>query len=214
MAATRWDAAWAVGANGTILRYWRPPDHEAEQRALAEERERQRLAAEEAERHRLAEEERLRREEEERQRQEELARQEEEKAAAQSQQARTREEPPAEQRAPAPPPPPPPAPERDQFRMNGIVIDDPTAPRRNPPAGTQRLLKDVKAMRKGRKLVVSFRLTARARVAITAKRGDRVIAATRMRTLGKGRRTLVLRFRGKPPSSLKVVVRRVSGASK
>jgi hypothetical protein len=206
--ATRWDAAWAVGAKGTIIRYWRPPDQEAEQRALAEEQERQRLAAEEAERQRLAEEERLR--------QEELRREEAERAAAQRQEEQAAAAESAEERdstpPPPPPPPPPPAPERDEFRMNGIVIDDPTAPRRNPPTGTQRLLKDVKAMRKGRKLVVSFRLTARARVAITAKRGNKVIARTRMRTLRKGRRTLVLRFRGKPPGSLKVIVRRVSGA--
>jgi hypothetical protein len=213
VAATGWNDLWVAGGDGTILHYWAPPDPEAQaaweeqerQRLAHEEAERQRLADEEAERERLADEEaeRQRLADEERLRQEEIARQEQEAA----QQQPPAEEAPAEER-PSPPPPPP-APERDQFRMNGVVIDDPTAPQRNPPVGTRRLLEDVKAMRSGRRLIVTFRLTARARVSITAKRGARVIARTPMRTLRRGRRTLVLRFSGKPPSSLKVVVRRV-----
>jgi hypothetical protein len=211
VAITGPESAWAVGVDGTVLRYWRKPataeEIEAERlRLAAEEEERQRRAAEEAERQRLAEEEQLRREAEEeeaeRLRQEELARQQQEQAPAEEQAAPPAEEPP-------PPPPPPAPPERDRFSFNGVVVDDSTAPRPGAPDTGQRLLKDVKALRKGHRLIVSFRLTATARVALTAKRGRRVIARTGMRTLRRGRRTLVLRYRGKPPSSLKVVVRRV-----
>jgi hypothetical protein len=209
VAATRWDDAWAVGASGTILRYWRPPDPEAEQRALEEA---ERLRLEEEERQRLAEEERLR-QEEERLRQEEEERLRQEELARQQLEAVAQEDAPADEPvaddSTAPPPPPPPVVERDSFDMNGVVIDD--RPTRRP-GSTKRLLSDVRVVRRGQWLVVSFRLSARARVALTAKRGGKVIARTPMRTLRPGRRQLVLRFRGAPPSSLKVVVRRVSGA--
>jgi hypothetical protein len=211
VAATDWDNAWAVGENGAVLRWWRPPDPEAEQAALEEaERQRQdeeaRLLAEEearlAEDARLAEEEQLRQEEEAR-------RAAEQEAAAQEQPA-PEPEPEPEAQPSAPPPPPV---ERDDIRMNGIVIDDsPAGPRRGRER-TQRLLKNVRAVRRGRKLIISFRLTSRARVSVTAKRGRKVIAKTRMRTFRKGRRQIVMRFRGAPPSSLKVVVRRVPGAN-
>ena len=184
------ESGFAVGADGTILRLWRPPDperHDAEQAALLLQQQQQTQPQGEGT---VVQEPGI------------------------VQESPAVEQPAAAEPAAAEPsaqtssPPPPPPVEQDDIRMNGVVIDD-SEPRSDP---RPRLLKNVRAVRRGQRLIVSFRLTARARVALIAKRGRRVIARTPMRTLRKGRRRLVLRFRGRPPSSLKVVVRRVSGA--
>jgi len=74
----------------------------------------------------------------------------------------------------------------------------------------KRLLKGLKVKSKGRAaLRISFRLTARARVSIYATRDGRVVGTTGTRTLRRGKRKLVLRFRGRPPSNLKVTARRM-----
>ena len=203
-------SGFAVGVDGTILRLWQPPDperHAADEKAAADAAYQaylDELAAEEAANQAAAAEA-------ERQEQERLAAEQAaadqaaaEQAAADQAAAEQQQEPTAETSSPPPPPV-----EQDDIRMNGVVIDD-SEPRETRTG--QRLLKNVRAVRRGQKLIVSVRLTAKARVGLTAKRGRRVIAKTGMRTLRRGRRQLVLRFSGRPPSSLKVVVRRVSGA--
>ena len=70
-----------------------------------------------------------------------------------------------------------------------------------------RLMYRVAVVRRGKRLIVSFRLRARARVAIAAKRGRAVVSRARTRTLRKGRRRIVLRFKGRPPTALRIVVR-------
>jgi Thrombospondin type 3 repeat len=72
----------------------------------------------------------------------------------------------------------------------------------------RRLLTHLRVERRGRRaLVVKFRLSRRARVAVTATRNGRVVGKTGFHRLRKGQRKLIVRFRGKPPSNLKVVVR-------
>ena len=212
VALTGPESGFAVGADGTVLRLWRPPDpeaHAAAEQAAADAAYQaylDELAAEEAANQAAAAE--AERQEQERLAAEQAAAEQaaaEQAAAEQAAAEQQQQEPTAE---PSSPPPPAPV-EQDDIRMNGVVIDD-SEPRETRTG--QRLLKNVRAVRRGQKLIVSFRLTAKARVGLTAKRGRRVIAKTGMRTLRRGRRQLVLRFRGRPPSSLKVVVRRVSGA--
>lgn len=85
-----------------------------------------------------------------------------------------------------------------------------------PPAKrpTRRLMTNVAVRRRrGRVLVISFRLTDRASVTVIARRGRRVVARKSMRARGKGAHRLVVRYRGKrPPTSLKIVVRPAGGA--
>jgi hypothetical protein len=87
-----------------------------------------------------------------------------------------------------------------------------TKPRQDAGKAAQRLLVGLKARRTGRRLVLSFRLKARARVFVTALRGTRVVARVRSRALKPGARRLVVRFRGqRPPTQLKIVVSPVGG---
>ncbi len=76
--------------------------------------------------------------------------------------------------------------------------------KRRKPA---RLLDRVKVVRRTRSLLVSFRLRAPARVAVSARRGRALVSRARSRKMRPGRRRVVLRFRGKPPTALRIVVR-------
>jgi hypothetical protein len=125
------------------------------------------------------------------------------------------DEPPAAA-APVEDPAPAPAPQTvvAQLAPNGSVVrTTPRRPRAQPPAKpAQQLLVGLKARRTGRRLVLSFRLRARARVLVTALRGKRVVGRLRSRALRPGARRLVVTFRGrKPPTELKIVVRPVGG---
>ena len=73
----------------------------------------------------------------------------------------------------------------------------------------RRLLDRVKVLRraKPKRLIITFRLRARARVAIAAKRGRRVVSRSRSRAMRPGRRRVVLPFKGSPPNQLRIVVR-------
>ena len=183
VAVTGRESAWAVGADGTLLRYWRkplppppPPEDDEEEEELVPEDEQQ-----------------------------ESEQQEEQQQAAVTPEPEPEPEPEPQ---PANEPPAEPAERQaDYFDDNGVIVEQPP-PKRTKEKKAKRLLKNVRVARKGRrKLVIRFRLTAPARVAVRAKRGTKLVAKTRMRTLDKGRRRLVVRFRGRPPSSLKVVVR-------
>jgi hypothetical protein len=72
----------------------------------------------------------------------------------------------------------------------------------------RRLLVGLEATRTGRRLVLRFRLRARARVLVTALRGRRVLGRSASRALEPGAQRIVVRFKGrKPPTRLKIVVR-------
>ncbi|HEV2813188.1 MAG TPA: hypothetical protein VGW10_08060, partial [Solirubrobacteraceae bacterium] len=128
--------------------------------------------------------------------------------------------PPAEQPAPPPEDPSAPAP-REPERIVAQLAPDGTVrrpARPKTPSKTddakpaQRLLVGLKARRTGRRLVLSFRLRARARVFVTALRGERIVGRLSSRPLRPGARRLVVTFRGrKPPTQLKIVVRPVGG---
>jgi hypothetical protein len=58
--------------------------------------------------------------------------------------------------------------------------------------------------------VRGFRVRARARVGVIAKRGHRVVGRRAMRVMNKGRARIVLRYRGRqPPTQLKIVAHAV-----
>jgi hypothetical protein len=66
-----------------------------------------------------------------------------------------------------------------------------------PPPRVRRLkplLRNVKSARKGLSIVVSFRVTRRARVALIARRRGKVVARTRSKVMRPGRRSLSLRL--------------------
>ena len=88
-----------------------------------------------------------------------------------------------------------------------VVERNPPKKRGKPRRRHRRLLDRVKVRRLKRRLIVSFRVRARARVAIAAKRGRRVVSRSRSRAMRPGRRRVVLRFKGKPPTALRIVVR-------
>ena len=96
-------------------------------------------------------------------------------------------------------------------RRHGVEVEiDDSAEGAPAPTDIGRLLKDLKVRRKRGALVITFRLTERARVAAIALRGDKLAGRTRLRTMPKGKGKLVLRFKGKkPPSNLKLVVKPV-----
>jgi hypothetical protein len=129
------------------------------------------------------------------------------------------DQPPAETTAPAgdptPAPAPTPAPETLVAKLdpNGNVVRTPKPkPRPGTTRPAQQLLVGLKARRVGRRLVLRFRLRARARVLVTALRGRRVVGRLRSRALRPGKRRIVLSFRGRrPPTQLKIVVRPVGG---
>ena len=187
VAATEWNAAWAVGSGGTILRYWRPPDPEARAAWLAEQEQQQ-------------------------QQQQQTGTQSPTTGETQTQtQTQTQERQTStvtlKQWQPSDSPL---EPGEDRILTDGVVVTDGegTVPTR------KRIVKNVKAIFRRklsgrRKLIVKFRLTRRAKVRVAAKRGRKVIARTPLRTMRRGRRKVVLRIRGKtPPSSLKIVARR------
>lgn len=187
VAATRWDAAWAVGSGGTILRYWRPPDPEAEQ-AWRDAEEQRRL------------------EEQQQQQQQQDGGGSAPAGESQTEQKQTTivtlgEWRPVDSGSLEP--------GEERLVTNGVVVEDGQL----PTGQRKRLVKNVRAIfrrvRSGRReLIVKFRLTRRARVRVSAKRGRDVIAKSRARTLRRGRRKVVLPVRGtKPPTSLKLVAR-------
>jgi len=104
----------------------------------------------------------------------------------------------AEEPAPAPAievsqPPPPPADDRE-----------PARPRRKRPL----LRKVVVRTARNGDLIVTFTLARAARVALEARRGQKLVGSTRARTLRAGRRQLVLRYSGrKLPTKLKIIAR-------
>jgi hypothetical protein len=71
----------------------------------------------------------------------------------------------------------------------------------------RRLLDRVAVTREARRLVVSFRLTAPARVAISATRGRATVARAIARAMRAGRRRVSLPFTGAAPTELRIVVR-------
>jgi hypothetical protein len=75
------------------------------------------------------------------------------------------------------------------------------------PRPQRRLLDRVAVTREARRLVVSFRLTAPARVAISATRGRATVARAVARAMRAGRRRVSLPFTGAPPTELRIVVR-------
>ena len=189
IAATRWNAAWAVGAGGTILHLWRPPDPEAEAAWRAAEEQR-----------------RL----EEQQQQEQQQQQQDPGTGTQDQtQAQQEQTTVVSLRQWQPSGSSTPESGDDRLVTNGVVVTDGD---RTSPTRT-RLVKNVRAVfrptRTGRRLlIVRFRLTRRAEVSIAAKRGRTLIGRTRPQTLRAGRQKLVLPVRGKePPTSLKLIAR-------
>jgi hypothetical protein len=188
IAATGWDAAWAVGESGTILRYWRPPDPEAEAAWRAQQQQQQPPPPQ----------------------QPQQGTQSPTTEQPQQQQTTTislKQWDPSDSQALDP--------GEERVLTNGVVVTDgdSTVPKR------RRLVKNVKAIFRRtlsgrRKLIVLFRLTRRANVRVSAKRGRRVIARTPLRTMRRGRRKVVLPIRGKtPPSSLKIVARPIRKAT-
>jgi hypothetical protein len=75
------------------------------------------------------------------------------------------------------------------------------------PRPQRRLLDRVAVTREARRLVISFRLTAPARVAISATRGRATVARAVARAMRAGRRRVTLAFTGAPPTALRIVVR-------
>jgi hypothetical protein len=87
------------------------------------------------------------------------------------------------------------------------VVEPGTRPRPGArPRPHRRLLDRVAVVRRPRALIVSFRLLAAARVSIAAKRGRALVARARSRAMRAGRRRVVLRFTGRPPTALRIVV--------
>jgi hypothetical protein len=85
----------------------------------------------------------------------------------------------------------PPVDDSELFRPPPLEIEQP------PTQQVQRLaplLRGVKASRRGRTLVVRFRLTRRARVALLARRKGRIVARTRAKMMRPGRHTLRLKL--------------------
>ena len=179
IAATAWNAAWAVGAGGTILRYWRPPDPDAEAAWLAAQQQ------------------------EEQQQSQEDGSWSDGGGTGQTETTvvTLRDWQPSGSSSLEP--------GEERLVTNGVVVDDgdTSSPTR------KRLVTNVRAIFRReasgrRKLIVKFRLTRRARVRVSAKRGRRVIAESRARTLRRGRRKVVMPVRGKkPPTSLKLIAR-------
>lgn len=79
-------------------------------------------------------------------------------------------------------------------------------PGQRPRPRYRALLDRVAVVRRPRALIVSFRLRAAARVSIAAKRGRATVARARSRAMRAGRRRVVLRFAGRPPTALRIVV--------
>jgi hypothetical protein len=82
------------------------------------------------------------------------------------------------------------------------------------PAPPQKLLSNVVVKLHGHSLVISFSLSAPARVGVRARTGRRVTARAPMRTFAAGQQSLTVRFRGhRPPTKLKLVVRPAEGSA-
>ncbi|HEY6781062.1 MAG TPA: hypothetical protein VI111_08915 [Thermoleophilaceae bacterium] len=102
-------------------------------------------------------------------------------------------------------------PEDDSLLLAPPVEVVPVAPPDDAPPCTPlpSLVSGVKARPSGRtRLVVRFKLRRRARVALVARRGKRVVARTRLQRLRAGHRSLTLRVRAdRWPTRLRFVVR-------
>jgi hypothetical protein len=73
---------------------------------------------------------------------------------------------------------------------------------------TGRLMRDVRVRVVRGRLIITFRLTAPARVGARASTAGRVLGQVSARLLGPGKRSLVLRYRGqRPPTQLQLIVR-------
>ncbi len=86
----------------------------------------------------------------------------------------------------------PPADDSELFKPPPVELEQ--AP---PPGKTTRLpplLRHVKTRLRGRMLIVSFRLTRKARVSLVARRKRRVVARTRAKTMRPGKHVLTLRL--------------------
>lgn len=83
-----------------------------------------------------------------------------------------------------------------------VLTDKPKPPAAKP------VLTDVRVSPRPRRLVITFRLTTRAKVAFAAKRGKRVVGRTRTKELRPGRWQVVLAYRGRRvPTRLSVDVK-------
>jgi hypothetical protein len=104
--------------------------------------------------------------------------------------------------------------------LDYTVIQRPPATKNGKrPAGkrpsTTRLLRNVKVRVLRGRLVITFRLISRARVAARALRAGRLVGRTRARLMRRGRGRVVLRYKGaRPPSQLQLIVRPVTRAGR
>lgn len=88
-----------------------------------------------------------------------------------------------------------------------VVEPDRPRPRGGQPRPRYRpLMYGVAVRRQARRLVITFRLRAPARVTVSAKRGRATVSRTPTRLLPAGRRRVVLAFTGRPPTALRIVV--------
>jgi hypothetical protein len=182
VAATKWNAAWAVGSGGTVLHYWRPPDPAAREAWLAQQEQQQ-------------------------QSQEQTGTSTTGGTQEQTGQQQTsivtlgEWQPSGSSTGDA---------GADRLVTNGVVVEDgddtPTPTRKRLVKNVRAIFTRTRSG--GRKLIVRFRLTRRAEVSVAAKRGRTLIGRTRPQTLRRGLRQLVLPVRGKqPPTSLKLIAR-------
>ena len=95
----------------------------------------------------------------------------------------------------------------------------PPPPAQNKPAAgarpksTGRLMRNVRVRVQRGRLIITFSLAAPARVGARASTAGRTLGRVGARLLGKGKRTLVLRYRGKrPPTQLQLIVRPATAA--
>lgn len=94
-----------------------------------------------------------------------------------------------------------------------VIIDQPRTPPparpRTPRKPVQKLVTRVRVSRLGqRALVIKFKLAARARVAVSARVGRKLVGRRQFRRLKPGRHRVVVRYRGRRlPTALKIVAR-------
>jgi hypothetical protein len=90
-----------------------------------------------------------------------------------------------------------------------VIVDQP--PPSKPPGSrgpARRLLSHVKVKVERGRLIVTFLLSARARVRMEPRTAGRLIGAARTSVLAKGRRRMVVTYRGSlPPAQLRIVAR-------
>lgn len=95
-----------------------------------------------------------------------------------------------------------------------VIVDQPKPPPPPRRPGTRprpkprQLVSRVSVTRLGRSLVIKFRLAAPARIAVSARVGRRLVGTRRFRRLARGRHRVVLPYSGRRlPTKLKIVAR-------